>query len=156
MIIETGNAQDEIIETGSALFTLTESGLSMATLNAVAQNAAVDAVAALSNAGFIDVYDNTPVTPVLLAHCLLDDPAFSPADDGIAVLAETAEDTEADATGIAATFILTKTNGDPILSGSVSATGGAGELQFKTVSFVENVVVDITGFTITLPAAPQE
>lgn len=60
------------------------------------------------------------------------------------------EDTSADNTGTASYFRIYD-NGftDCHMQGTVTATGGGGDLQLNTVSIVGGQTVSITGFTIT-------
>lgn len=60
------------------------------------------------------------------------------------------EDTAADAAGTAAHFRLYASDGTTChLQGSVTATGGGGDLELDNVSIASGQQVTITGFTLT-------
>ena len=59
-------------------------------------------------------------------------------------------DSSADATGTAAFFRIYKSDGTTgVLQGSVTATGGGGDLTLATVSIVASATVSLTSNTIT-------
>jgi len=60
-------------------------------------------------------------------------------------------DTSADATGTAAHYRLT--NGSDIEEGTVTATGGGGDLTLDNVSIASGQTVTITSWTRTMPGA---
>ena len=138
-------------------------------ISTAARNAAVAAIAALvdggSGAGVIRVYSGSqPATPAtspsgtLLLEFTCSDPAFgSPAtgvvnlditpavaDDGItngtAGYFRICDSTEAAGTGLG------------IVDGSVTATGGGGDLTLSTTSITTGLTVTITSLTLTMPA----
>jgi len=60
------------------------------------------------------------------------------------------EDTSADATGTAAHFRLYASDGTTChLQGSVTATGGGGDMEVQNTSFATGQAFTITGFTLT-------
>lgn len=64
------------------------------------------------------------------------------------------EDASADATGTAAHFRLYANDGTTChLQGTVTATGGGGDLTVDNVSFATGQAFTITGFTLTAPGA---
>jgi len=64
------------------------------------------------------------------------------------------EDASADATGTAAHFRLYANDGATChLQGTVTATGGGGDLTVDNVSFASGQAFTITGFTLTAPGA---
>ena len=64
------------------------------------------------------------------------------------------EDLSADATGTAAHFRVYASDGTTChIQGTVTATGGGGDMECSTVSFVAAVVVTVTTFTLTAGAA---
>jgi len=63
-------------------------------------------------------------------------------------------DASADATGTAAHFRLYKSDGTTCqMQGTVTVTGGGGDLTLDSVSVTAAQVVTITGFTLTAPGA---
>ena len=73
---------------------------------------------------------------------------------GVKALLGTWQDTVLDATGTAAHFRIYATGGVTCgMQGSVTVTGGGGDLQFDSVSFVAGGTATITAFNITDPNA---
>jgi hypothetical protein len=139
-------------------------------LNDAARNAAADAVVATFSAGsgtpVLRIYtDSQPATPAtapsgtLLAEFTLDDPAFAAAAGGSAVLdVAPALTDDGLAAGVAGWFrICTSTEaagtGLGVMDGSVTATGGGGDLTLNTTTISVGVSVEITGGSVTMPAA---
>lgn len=139
-------------------------------INTAARNAAADAVTALINggagAGVLRIYTGTqPATPAtspsgtLLAEFTLSDPAFTVASTGVATLDVTPALTD---TGIAAgtagwcrfcDSTEAAGTGLGVIDGSVTATGGGGDLQLNTTTISVGVNVEITSGTVTMPAS---
>jgi hypothetical protein len=135
-----------------------------------ARNATVDAVTALLDAGsgpaVLRIYTATqPAGPgtaasgTLLAEVTLNDPGFSSGSSGVATLdvSPDVQDTAANATGTAAWFRLLDSTaaagtGLGVLDGTVTATGGGGDLTLATVSIVAGDIVKITSGSLTSPA----
>jgi hypothetical protein len=90
-------------------------------------------------------------TGTLLATVTLADPAFGSSSSGAATLTDPSS-VNAVATGTAAWFRAFDGNGLAVFDGSVTATGGGGDLTLSTVSIVSGQPVDLTGGTITVPA----
>ena len=92
-----------------------------------------------------------------LAELEMSNPAFGAAVDGtpggVATAGAISDDTAADATGTATFFRIFNRDNVAVLQGTVTATGGGGELELVTVSLVINVVVEITSLTVTMPEA---
>lgn len=64
------------------------------------------------------------------------------------------EDTSADATGTAAHFRLYAADGTTChMQGTVTATGGGGDMTVDNTSFAAAQAFTITGFTLTAPGA---
>ena len=132
------------------------------TLSAAAQNAAANAVVTLIDAGAaggtIKVYTGSkPATPdtapsgTLLATLTFSATAFSAASSGTATAAAITGDSSADATGTAGWFRVADSNGAAVFDGTVTATGGGGDMTFDSVSFVAGGTVDCTSLTYTQP-----
>lgn len=139
-------------------------------LSTAARNAAADAVVDLvdggSGAGVIRIYTGTQpagpgttATGTLLAEFTLSDPAFGAAGTGVATLDVSPALTDTGiADGTAGWFrILDSTEaaatGLGVLDGSVTASGGGGELELNTVSISTGVTVEIVSGTVTMPAS---
>ena len=121
-------------------------------------NALVDSVDG-GAPGTIKIYDgsrpanpNAAITGVLLATVTLINPAFGAAASGVATLADPAA-VVAVATGTATHFRAANGATTVICDGSVTATGGGGDLTLATTSITSGLSVDVTGGTITVPAA---
>ena len=72
------------------------------------------------------------------------------ADAGAKALAGTWQDASADDTGTAAHFRLYASNGSTCgAQGTVTATGGGGDMTLDNVSIASGQQVTITGFTLT-------
>jgi hypothetical protein len=139
-------------------------------INTASRNAAADAVAALVNggsgAGVLRIYTGSqPATPAtapsgtLLAEFTLSDPAFAAASGGSAALDVTPALTDDGlAAGTAGWFRICDSTeaaaaGLGVLDGSVTATGGGGDMTLNTVTISVGVSVEITSGSITMPAS---
>lgn len=131
-----------------------------------AAKAACDAIVDLidvGGGGKLRIYSGTVPTDadtalgaqVLLAELNMNATAFGSAADlnpGARATANAiTDDTAANATGTASFFRVVNAAGTCIMQGSVSATGGGGDLQLNTVSIVINAAVQVTAFTFTVP-----
>lgn len=132
--------------------------LATATVNAKA-DAAVDRLDGGPAAGTIKIYTgsqpasaNDPVTGTLLATFTLADPAFGSAAAGVATLAGTPLTTSAVAAGTAGWFRAADSTGASVFDGSVTATGGGGQIQLNTTTLSVGVDVELTSGTYTQPA----
>ena len=85
---------------------------------------------------------------VLATIALPDDP-FAAAASGSKAKSGTWDDASADATGTAAHFRIKDHVGDCHLQGTVTVTGGGGDLTVDNVSFASGQSFTITGFTLT-------
>lgn len=137
-------------------------------INTAARNAAIDAVRVLPDAGagsgVLRIYSGAkPATPAtapsgtLLAAITLNKPSFGAGATGVsAIVIAPAISAAAAATGTAGYFrILTSTeaagSGLGVIDGTVTATGGGGDLTLDTVSIVSAVTVTVTGGSLTMP-----
>ena len=76
------------------------------------------------------------------------------ASSGSKALSGTWQDSSADATGTVAHFRLYASDGTTChMQGTVTSTGGGGDLTLDTVSVTVGDPVNITGFTLTAPNA---
>lgn len=138
-------------------------------ISTAARSAAASAMAALvdggSGAGHLRIYTGSqPATPdtapsgTLLADFTLSDPAYTEAS-GVATLDVTPAVT---ATGVAAGTagwfrVLDSTqaagSGLGVYDGSVTATGGGGDLTLATTTVSVGLSVEITSATLTMPGS---
>lgn len=128
-------------------------------LATTARNAAADAVVDLidagSGAGTLKIYSGSVGTTAndtpagtLLATVAWADPAFGAASSGVATATDPAA-VNASATGTAGCFLVEDSTGANVFDGTVTATGGGGDLTLSTTSLVSGSPVDITSFTYT-------
>lgn len=131
-------------------------------LATTARNASTDGVVDLldagAGAGTLKIYTGSQpasaqdaATGTLLATVTLADPAFGASATGVATGTDPASVT-AVATGTAGWFRAADSNGATVFDGSVTATGGGGDMQLSTVSITSGGSVDITSMTYTTPA----
>lgn len=133
-------------------------------LPTASRNAAVAAVANLVDAdvgaGTIQVRSggqpasaNDPASGTLLCTFTLADPAWSGPVVGVMTLDTTPV---LSTTGVAAAnagwFRMLDNSGDTILDGSVTVTGGGGDLELNTIAISIGLTVEITSGTLTMPA----
>lgn len=86
----------------------------------------------------------------VLATCTLPSDWMAAASSGTKAKAGTWEDTSADATGTAAHFRLYASDGTTChAQGTVTATGGGGDMTVDNVSFASGQAFSVTGFTLT-------
>jgi hypothetical protein len=130
-----------------------------------AQNAACDAVVDLidggSGAGYCEIRTgsqpataNTAVSGSLLATITYSDPAFGAASSGTATADITpALTVAASGTGTAGWFRMFDSAAAGIYDGSITVTGGGGDMTVNTTSLVATVNFTITAQTLTMPAS---
>lgn len=75
------------------------------------------------------------------------------ASGGTKAQSGTWQDSSADATGTAAHFRFKTSGGTCFLQGTVTATGGGGDITVDNTSFASGQAFSITGFTLTAPGA---
>lgn len=115
-----------------------------------AANAVVDLLDAGSGAGYLEIIhsDGTSV----LVTVTLADPAFGNAATGVAT-ANTIAQATATGDGTATTFKAYDSDANEIFSGSVTATGGGGEIEVTNTSISTGDKLEITSATYTQPAS---
>lgn len=133
-------------------------------LPTAARNAATNSVTALADAdvgaGSIQIRTgaqpanaNDAASGTLLATVTLADPAFGASVVGVATLDTTPVlTTTGVAAGTAGWFRMLDNSGDTVLDGSVTVTGGGGELELNTTTISIGLTVEITAGTLTTPA----
>lgn len=131
--------------------------LATATANAKA-NAAVDLIDAGAGAGTIEIRTGTQpasandaATGTLLGTLTLSDPAFGDAAAGVCTGNTVTGDSSADATGTAGWGRVKDSTGNTIFDGSVTVTGGGGEIQLGSVDIVAGGAINLTSLTYTQP-----
>jgi len=123
-----------------------------------AADAVVDRLDAGSGAGTVQVRTGSQpataddaATGTLLATITLGDPAFGAAASGTALVASTPRSGTAVATGTAGWFRARDSDGNTVFDGSVTATGGGGDLTLATTSIVTGADVRITSGSYSQP-----
>lgn len=94
---------------------------------------------------------DTAATGTVLATVVLGDPAFGSAATGSAS-ANAIATVAAGQSGTAGWFRSLDSNGATVLDGSVTATGGGGDMELNNTSIASGQNVDITSWTVTMPA----
>lgn len=90
----------------------------------------------------------------VLATLTLPSDWMAAASAGSKAKSGTWEDTSADATGTAAHFRLYASDGTTAhVQGTVTATGGGGDMTVDNTSFASGQAFTVTGFTLTAPGA---
>lgn len=127
-----------------------------------ARNAAAAAVGLLldagSGAGYIEIRTgaqpatpNTAATGTLLATLPLSDPAFGAAATGVITANAITPDSTADASGTAGWFRAYDSSGAAVIDGTVTVSGGGGDMILSSVNVIAGGVVTVSSWTITMP-----
>ena len=122
-------------------------------------NAIVDLLDGGAGAGYIEIRTGaqpatvaTAATGTLLGTLTCSDPAFgnaSAASPSVATASAITSDTNADATGTAGWFRAYDSVGTAVIDGSITATGGGGDMTLDTVSIVAGGTIAITSWTVS-------
>lgn len=130
--------------------------LATATCNAMA-DAAVDLIDGGTGPGSLQIRSgsrpasaNDAAAGSLLAEVVLESPAFGSSSAGVATLADP-DAVTAVASGTATWFRVLDGDDETVFDGSVTATGGDGDLTLATTSITSGLSVDITGGTFVMP-----
>jgi hypothetical protein len=122
------------------------------TLENGARSAACDAVVDRVDLGAGAGKLKIRATSTLLCTITLSDPAFGAASNGVA----TAQGLPLSGVGVAAgsanNFQVTRSDDTLEWSGTVTGTGGGGDLELNNVSITVDQVVEVTSWTHTQPA----
>ena len=123
--------------------------------NVLLRNAQLDAITTFAgNGALLRIYDGTqPATggaaTTLLAELTCGTPFAAGASSATLTLGSITQDSSANATGTATWFRIVKSDGTThVMDGTVTATGGGGDLTLTTASIVTGQPVSVTSFTI--------
>ncbi len=127
------------------------------------RNAAANAVAGLLDAeagaatvqvrsGSQPASANDAASGTLLATFTMADPSFGSAATGVATAASVPRSTTGAAAGTAGWFRGLDSTGATVIDGLVTATGGGGDMTIDNTSIAVGQTVNLTGWTITMPA----
>lgn len=129
------------------------------TINTALANDLLDAIDATFNGGTLTIRTgaapgaNNAATGTVLATITLPADAFGPAASASKPFSGMWEDVSADATGTAAHYRLINVGGTRVLEGTVTATGGGGDLQVSNVAIQAGNAFTITAFTLSAAGA---
>lgn len=132
--------------------------LAVATRNALADavntlmNGGSGAATAKIYTGTIVATGDTAESGTLLATVVFADPATGSASSGVITGTDPAS-VNAVASGTAGWFRVEDSAGANVFDGDVTATGGGGTMTLSTTSITSGSPVDITSFTVTMPAS---
>ena len=121
------------------------------TLSTSARDVSVEAISDLvdvGGAGTLEIYTDSFGT--LIAELTFSNPAFGGASSGVVTANAITQDTRANSTGTMGAFQYLNGEGSPLLSGSVSASGG--DINFNTTSVIEGDTIRVSSMTLTVPA----
>ena len=135
----------------------------MIRISVAARNAGVDAITALlDGGGTLEIRTGSqPATPAdadsgtLLAEIELAATAYDPAVSGEAQLAGTPLSADAVASGTAGHFRLKDAQENPVVDGSVSESGGGGDLILDNTDINEGQKINITEMPVSLPMSAE-
>lgn len=120
------------------------------------RNARLDAITTFAgNGALLRIYDGTqPATggtaTTLLAELTCGSPLAAAASSGVLTLGSVTQDSSANSTGTATWFRIVKSDGTThVLDGTVTATGGGGDLEMVSTSITTSQPVQLTSYTIT-------
>lgn len=123
------------------------------TLSTAARNAACNAVVDLCDQGAGAGKLKIKQTSTLLCTITLSDPAFGNSATGVATASGLPLSGTGVASGSANAFDVTDSDDNVLWSGTVTATGGGGDMTLDNVSIAVDQVVNVTAFTHTQPAS---
>lgn len=123
-----------------------------------ARNAAGAALTDLLNSGSVQIRTGTSpgvdsaATGTLLGTLPLSATAFGAWASGSATANTITQDASADATGTAGYFRALNSGSGAVIDGTITATGGGGDMEVNSTSIVSGATIDITSWTINHPA----
>jgi len=102
--------------------------------------------------GSIPASTSAAITGTILATMNLPSTWLSAAANGVSTKAGTWQDLSADANGQAAGYRISASDGTSgHLQGTVTATGGGGDMTLDSLNFTLGQQVTVTGYTLTQP-----
>lgn len=124
------------------------------------RDARLDAVeVTIAASALLDIYDLSGAAPAscsdaisgtLLSHIVLPADWMGASSGGVKALAGTWSDTDTTGTGTADFFrLLNATTSDCGLQGTVTATGGGGDMTINNAVVAPGQTITVTGFTLT-------
>lgn len=128
------------------------------TLSTAIRNARLDVIeTTIGTSAILRIRSGAPPATVVtassgtvLATCNLPSDWMAAASAGAKALSGTWQDTSADATGTAGHFELVASDGTTVgLRGTVTATGGGGDMTVDNTSFAAAQAFSVTSFTLT-------
>lgn len=128
------------------------------TLSAAIRNARLDAIeSTIGTSAILRIRSGAPPATVatassgtVLATCTLPSDWMAAASAGAKALSGTWQDTSADASGTAGHFELVASDGTTVgMRGTVTATGGGGDMTVDNTSFAAAQAFSVTTFTLT-------
>lgn len=125
-----------------------------------ARNAAMDALSALFNTGYLRIYSGTQPANAdtalsgntLLAELRFGATAFGAAASGVSTANAITQDSSADATGTATFFRCLKSDGTTALMDGTVGTATS-NMILNSTAIQTGAIVAVTSMTLTLPAA---
>lgn len=128
---------------------------------AAACNAVVDSLDAGVGAGYIEIRTGAqPASPdaaatgTLLGTLTLSDPAFgaaTTANPSVATASAITSDTTADASGTAGWFRAYDSAASAVIDGSITGTGGGGDMELDDVNIVAGGTIAVSSWTVSMP-----
>lgn len=123
-------------------------------------NTSVNAITALANSGYLRIFGgskpanaDTATGETILVQFTLPATAFGSGSNGVAT-ANAISSVSASADGTAAWFRVVASNGTTTLwDGTVTATGGGGDLTISSTTIATGGTVSITSWLVTAPRA---
>lgn len=128
------------------------------TLSTAIRNARLDAIeTVIGTSAILKIRTGSPPTNVaasstgtVLATCSLPSDYLSAASSGAKAKSGTWEDTSADATGTAGHFEITASDSTTVgMRGTVTVTGGGGDMTVDSTTFTATQAFTVTSFTLT-------
>lgn len=99
---------------------------------------------------------DTAATGTLLGTLTLSNPAFgnaTTASPSVATASAITSDTTADATGTAGWFRAYSGGGTAVIDGSITATGGGGDMTLDSTSIVAGGTIAVSSWTVSHPTS---
>lgn len=125
------------------------------TINTLLKNTLLDGLDAVFNSGTLVIYTGAApgagnaATGTALVTVTLPADAFAPASSGTKVSQGTWQDLSADAAGVAGYFRMANSGGTQVMEGTVTMTGGGGDMTLDNTNIAVNQQVTITSFTLS-------